>query len=453
MTTPDQHAPLRIAFQTLGCRLNQVDTAGLKAALSQTEAIEVVGWQDEADVYIVNSCTVTASADQECRRLARQAKRRHPGSRVVITGCYAQTQPATAASLADVDAVIGNTAKHDIAAWLPRVLVAPAGETLVIVDDFASRLRLGAPDAREFAGRSRAFVKVQDGCDLRCAYCLIWRARGPARSRPAAEVVAQLAALHRDDGFREVVLTGVHLGAWGRDLDGQRLSDLLAAVTAALPSLRVRLGSLHPDDLTPELRRLLAAGPQLRPHLHVSLQSGSDAVLARMRRPYRREAAAAAIGAAAAAVPQCGLGGDVIVGFPGETEADFAATCDLVEALPFTYLHVFRYSPRPGTPAAALPDPVPAEIVTRRSDHLRALVGRKEQAFLRGLVGRPREAIMERGEDAAAPGRRTATTDNYAIVLVPAGVAPGRSVTVTPTDYRDGRLWADDFHETPEAIA
>ncbi len=445
--------PLRVAFLTLGCRLNQVDTAGLEAAFHLTVSVEVVAWDQEADLYVINSCTVTASADQECRRLARQVKRRHPASRVVLTGCFAQTQPAAAAAVTGVDAVIGNTDKDDVAVWLPRVLAAPAGEPVVMVDDDKPRPPAPLHVAMAFAGRSRAFVKVQDGCDLRCAYCLIWRARGPARSRESAVITRHLADLHDILGFREVVLTGVHLGAWGRDLTGPRrtLPALLDRLTMLRPNLRLRLGSLHPDDLTPDFRRLLAERPQLRPHLHISLQSGSDAVLARMRRPYRRDAAAAAIAAAAAVRPDCGLGADLIVGFPGETDRDFDATCDLVAALPFTYLHVFRFSPRPGTPAADLPDPVPAEVATRRSDHLRALADRKQADFLRSLLGRPREAVMERGRVAAAPGRRTATTDNYATVLVPAGIAPGRLVTVTPWELRDGQLWADDVRESPEA--
>lgn len=450
---PDRPPALRIAFQTLGCRLNQVDTAGMQASLQHLGAVEVVDWHDEADIYVLNSCTVTAHADQECRRLARQAKHRHPASRVVVTGCYAQTQPAAAAAIAEVDAVIGNTVKDDVGAWLPRLLAAPPGAPLVLVDAFTPRNGLQAPAADGVAGHSRAFVKVQDGCDLRCAYCLIWQARGPARSRPAAAVVAQVAALRREAGFREVVLTGVHLGAWGRDLDGSRLPTLLRALTDAVPEVRLRLGSLHPDEVTPDLLRLLVERPHLRPHLHVSLQSGSDRILGLMRRPYRLQDAFAALQAATDALPQCGLGADLIVGFPGETDHDFAATCDLVASLPFTYLHVFRFSARPGTPAASLPDPVGAEVAAVRADRLRALAAAKQAAFLSSLVGRPREAIVERGRDDAAPGRRTATTDNYATVLVPEPCVPGRLVTLLPTACRDGKLWADDIRELPEATA
>jgi threonylcarbamoyladenosine tRNA methylthiotransferase MtaB len=451
MSAPIPASVVRVAFRTLGCRLNQVDTEAMREALGHDACVAVVPWDDTADVYVLNSCTVTSHTEQECRRLARQVKRRHPSSRVVIAGCYAQTQPAAAAAAAD--AVIGNTDKDRVAQWLPQVLAAAPGEPLVLVRDFAAHPSLASPPTRAFAGHARAFVKVQDGCDLRCAYCLIWRARGPARSLPAAAVVDQLATLQGEGDYREGVLTGVHLGAWGHDLGAGRLPDLLAAVTGALPALRVRLGSLHPDELTPALLDLMVARPRLRPHLHISLQSGSDAVLARMHRPYRRDAAAAAIAAAAAALPRCGLGADLIVGFPGETEADFAATCDLVESLPFTYLHVFRFSPRPGTPAAALPDPVAAEVVTGRADQLRALAARKQQAFLRGLLGHPREAIAENGEDGEAPGYRTAITDNYATVLVPAAAVPGRLITVTPAAIRQGRLWADDIRELPEATA
>ncbi len=348
---------------------------------------------------------MTASADQECRRLARQVKRRHPAGRVVVTGCYAQTQPAAAAAVADIDAVIGNTAKDRVGDWLPRVLAAPAGEPLVLVDDFAPRPRLEAPQLREFAGHSRAFVKVQDGCDLRCAYCLIWQARGPARSRPAADVVAQLAALHHDARLPR----GRALGRAPRRV-GPRprwraaCPDLLAAVTDALPDLRVRLGSLHPDELTPDLLRLLAQNARgcgrtctsrCRAAATPSWPACAGPTGGTPPPPPSAPPPAPCRGAASAPTSS-----PAFPGRPTPTSTPRAIWC---ESLPFTYLHVFRFSPRPGTPAADLPEPVSPDVVTAAVRPAES--ARPPQAA--GLPAGPGGAAA-RGDHGARRGRRGA---------------------------------------------
>ncbi len=438
--------PLRVAFATLGCRLNQFDTEAMKEAVggaggdARLAGWDVVPWASEADVYVINSCTVTARADQKCRQLARAIRRRRPAARVVVTGCYAQTQPARVAAIEGVDAVVGNPDKDDPGAWLTAL--PAAAPPLVRVTPFGARAPLADAPLERFAGHSRAFVKIQDGCDLRCAYCVIWRARGPARSRPPAQVLAQARSLHAA-GFHELVLTGVNLGSYGRDLGAQAtLAGLVAELLARLPDLRLRLSSLHPDELTPALlAEFVRHGPRLRPHLHLSLQSGSDAVLRRMRRPYTTDAARAAVAAYAAAVPAAGLGADIIVGYPGETAADFAATRALLTELPFTYLHVFRFSPRPGTPAAALDEPVPAAVAGERAAALRRLSRRQRAAFESSLAGSWREAVVEDG--AAPAGWRTATTDNYATVLVPDRVRAGALVRVRLARLGAGALRAD----------
>jgi threonylcarbamoyladenosine tRNA methylthiotransferase MtaB len=448
-------APLRVAFHTLGCRLNQYDTEGIKVALREARPIEVVAWEDEADLYLLNSCTVTGKADQECRRLARQVKRRHPGARVVVAGCYAQTQPRSLEAVPEIDGVLGNTTKGQVERWLPAVLDAPpgGGRPVVMVEDFGKKLSFDSPIIEEFAGRSRAFVKIQDGCDLRCSYCLIWQARGPGRSRGRDEVLGQIARLHEEAGYNELVLTGVHMGAWGRDLRGRdgRLIDLLAAVCDRFPALRLRLSSIHPNEITTGLLRLMADRATLRPHLHVSLQSGSDTVLERMRRPYRSGRARRAIADAARVDPAMGLGADLIVGFPGETEAEFRDTVAMVEDLPFTYLHVFRYSPRPGTPAAALA-PVHPEAVSERSRILRELAARKREAFLLTLVGQRREAVVENPDDRDA-SRRLATTDNYAPVSVRAELPAGTLIELEADAWRDGMLRAEGCRVLREVTA
>jgi len=445
MTDHDRR-PLRVAFHTLGCRLNQYDTEAIKTALKAARPIDVVPWSADADLYLLNSCTVTAKADQECRRLARQVKRRHPHARVVVAGCYAQTQPESLREIVEIDALLGNTTKNDIASWLPAVLARDqAGgqdaDPLVLVDAFPPRMVFDAPSIERYDGRSRAFVKVQDGCDLRCAYCLIWQARGPGRSCAAAEVLAQIGQLHLESGYHEVILTGIHLGRWGRDLPGQpRLEHLIDLVAERFGDLRLRLSSLHPDDVTPALLDLFATRPPLRPHLHLSLQSGSDEVLRRMRRPYTRVDAQRALDAAAAVAPSFGLGADIIVGYPGETDQEFADTMALVHDHDLTYLHVFRYSPRPGTPAALLPA-VDPQVVSERAAALRELAAAKHRRFLAGLVGQNREAVVEEHR-AATPHLRPATTDNYATVTIESDLPAGTPVEVTIDRLDDDGLAA-----------
>lgn len=441
---PSAHAsttPLRVAFHTLGCRLNQYDTESLRQRLSELVPVRVVAWHEPADLYVLNSCTVTAKAEHECRRLARQARQRHPGARVVVAGCYAQVQPEALAAMPEIDAVVGNADKDDVAAWLPAAL--GQGGARVQSGPFDPERKFNAPLVAAFPGRSRAFVKVQDGCDLRCTYCAIWQARGPGRSRPAADVIAQLGLLEAA-GFREAVLTGIHLGGWGRDTGEGRLPDLLRACLRALPDLRLRLSSLHPNEVGPPLLDLLAREPRLRPHVHLSLQSGADSVLRRMQRPYRGRDARRAVAAVAALGDHWGIGADFIVGFPGETATDFADTLHLVEDLPVGFVHVFRYSARPGTSAAALAGAVPAAVAAERAARLREAGGAARSRFRRALPGRDCEAIVENGTD--LPGFHQATADNYETVMIPAregdGLRPGGLARVRIEHEADGRLFA-----------
>jgi threonylcarbamoyladenosine tRNA methylthiotransferase MtaB len=439
-------AVLRVAFHTLGCRLNQYDTESIRLRLSEACAMQVVAWNEPADLYVLNSCTVTAKAEHECRRLARQAKQRHPGCRVVVAGCYAQTGPDALAAIVEIDGVVGNTLKEDVAAWLPGVM---AGEgPRVHSRAFAADEAFTAPVVDAFPGRSRAFVKIQDGCDLRCTYCAIWQARGPGRSRTVDDVIAQLSQL-RAAGYREAVLAGVHLGGWGRDLDKaagtrDRLPELLRRILAELPDLRLRLSSIHPNEVREPLLELYACEPRLRPHLHLSLQSGSDDVLRRMKRPYRAAGARRAVDDVAALGTDFGIGADFIVGFPGETDAEFNDTLRLVEQHAFSYVHVFRYSARPGTVAAAMTGAVPSAVIGERAAALREASGRKRAAFRSTLLGSRREAVVEHGTD--LPGFHQATTDNYETVMIPAvpgdGLGPGALVTVRPDHEQDGRLFA-----------
>ncbi len=434
--------PLRVAFWTLGCRLNQYDTEGIKTSMAGVYDIEVVNWNDPAHLYVLNSCTVTAKADQECRRLARQVKRRHPSSKVVVAGCSAQTQPEALAAVPEIDGVVGNTDKDDVTAWLPAVL--DEDSLTMKVEEFQDKPEFDSPLIDSFSGRSRAFVKIQDGCNLRCTYCLIWRARGPGRSRSVENVLAQLRLLVKT-GYPETILAGIHLGGYGRDLLPKvSLPELLEICLKDVPGLRIRLSSIHPNEVTPRLLRLFADDDRLRPHLHISLQSGSDGVLKRMKRPYRGERAWQAMRDVAATGPHFGIGADIIVGFPGETDAEFEETRRMVEELPFSYLHVFRFSQRPGTAAADMPDQVHPETISRRSQILRDLAEQKNAEFCRSIVGTSREAVIE--AKSGTHGWRQATTDNYVSLLVPEDItgtiAAGSLVKVEINDFSNGKLFA-----------
>ncbi len=439
---------LKIAFWTLGCRLNQYDTESLKVSLAGSFSARVVPWRDAADVYVLNSCTVTGKADQECRRLARQVKRRQPHSRVVVAGCYAQTQPDALRDIPEIDGVVGNADKNNVADWLPAVLAG--GQQTVRVNDFARETVFESPTIDDFGGRSRAFVKVQDGCDYRCTYCLIWKARGPSRSRAPEQVLTQLKTLAMS-GFREVILAGIHLGLYGADL-GMRadgLVTLLRRCLDGLPDLRLRLSSVHPDEVTPELLQLFAEYPHLRPHLHLSLQSGSDTVLRRMGRTYDSATVRRAVTAVQEIVAGFGIGADIIVGFPGETDAEFAQTRQLVADLDFSYLHVFRYSVRPSTRAAKLEPAVHPETVSERSASLRQLADEKQRRFRRSLLGRWREAIVE--TETETPDLVQATTDNYATVMVPARWPAGSLIRCRPDHEQNEKLYAAEA--VPESDA
>ncbi|MBK9303326.1 MAG: tRNA (N(6)-L-threonylcarbamoyladenosine(37)-C(2))-methylthiotransferase MtaB [bacterium] len=433
---------VRVAFHTLGCRLNRYDTESMMAGLPDGEAgalaCEIVDWDEPADVYVLNSCTVTARADQKARQTLREARRRNPAAKVVVTGCYAQAQPAALAALPGVDGVFGTGERDAIAQWLPRLLAAD-GPLLEVGRPEGAPPATGSRARPALASRTRAHVKIQDGCDLRCAYCLVWRARGPARSRAPEAVLQEIAGLW-DRGAPEVVLTGVHVGSYGRDAAPRTsLADLVAAILRRCPGLKVRLSSLHPEDLGEDLLRLYATEADLQPYLHLSLQSGADAVLARMRRPYAAADVVAAVAGATAARPGIGIGADVIAGFPGETDADFQATLDLVASLPLAYLHVFPFSARPGTAAAAM-TPVPPALVRERADRLGAAGSELQRRFEDGLLGVRQEAIVE--SPRRADGWLPATTGNFATVLVPDAWAPGDLVLARPDGRHDGLLRA-----------
>jgi threonylcarbamoyladenosine tRNA methylthiotransferase MtaB len=396
---------MRIYLTSLGCKLNQAESETLaRQALAAGHA--VVQDPAQADWAVVNTCAVTQAAARKSRQAVRGLRRRNPAIRVAVIGCYAEISPDEAAALAGVELVLPNARKEEALAQL----LSLAGE-----EGWRDAL---PPGERLAGGRTRAFIKIQDGCDNCCAYCIVTVARGPSRSRPAEAVLAE-AQQRLSEGYREIVLTGVNIGAYGRDrvtdCDLDDVYDLaaLARELLELPGLlRLRLSSVEPWDVTPVLLALWPH-PRLCRHLHLPLQSGSDAVLRRMGRGYTAEEYREVVRALRQHTPLLGLSTDVIVGFPGETDADFAQTLALARACAFSRLHVFRFSPRAGTSAATMPNPVPSQVAQARSEQLIAIGQELAAAFHRQHLGAEMDVLLESA--VARNGAQTwdGLTDNY----------------------------------------
>lgn len=437
-------APVTVALATLGCRLNQVESQEI-GALLEGRGFRVVEPGAGAQVYVINTCTVTGRADFSDRQLIRRVARENPEAYLVVTGCFAQTDPEAAAAIAGVDLVLGNEEKYRLPELLDS-LTKRARPAVAVGDIGAAREVPIAPFAR-VAGRSRAFVKIQDGCQHRCAFCIVPAARGRSRSQEPRIVLDQVRALTAA-GYLDVTLTGVDIGHYGWDLYPRTTLAALLQNLAQVDGLRwLRLSSVLPSYFTPELVHAVTTLPVMAPHLHLPLQSGSDRVLRLMRRPYHTGMYRALVHRLAGAIPGLGLGADVIVGHPGETEEDFEATMRFVEALPFSSLHVFAYSDRKGTEAARRPDHVAASTIRERSGRLRRLGAEKSLAFRRGLVGGRRDAVVLRARDRRT-GRLAGLTDNYVEVLFEGPDTLGRRVVpLTITEAH-----ADRTHGQLEAI-
>jgi threonylcarbamoyladenosine tRNA methylthiotransferase MtaB len=397
----------RVAIATLGCKVNAYDTASIGERL-RAEGCTIVADGAPADVVIVNSCTVTDAADAESRRLARRARRDNPDARVILTGCYAQARPAEASRVAGVDHVIG---VNRLEALVAAVLRSAPVERVVVSASRRER-RVEVSGARVFPGQTRAFLKVQEGCDLFCTFCIIPLARGASRSLPPRAVLAEVEALAAA-GFEEIVLTGVHLGGYGHDLAPRTdLAGLLAMITEREIVPRVRLSSIDPHEVTEPLVRLMAEAPGVCPHLHVPLQAADDGVLGRMRRRYDVALARDRLAMIRALLPEAAIGTDLIAGFPGEDEVAFERTLAFLDASPVTYAHVFPYSVRTGTTAAKLAGRVPPPAVAARARRLRALGERRRAEFARRFDGTAAEVLVETTRDPATRALR-GYTRNY----------------------------------------
>lgn len=429
-----------VAFATLGCKVNQYDTAAM-ATFLEAQGCRVVPFEAGADVYVVNTCTVTDRADAESRRLARRARRANPAARVIVTGCYAQTSAQQAAAVDGVDYVVGIGRLPDVLR-AARGDVTP-GEGRVLVHDLRAETVVRTLGAETFAGQTRAFLKVQEGCDLFCTFCIVPFARGRSRSVEPRRILAEMETL-AGRGFREIVLTGVHLGGYGRDLSPRiDLADLVEMIAERAPVERVRLSSIDPPEVTPRLLRLMRQSDVLCPHLHMPVQAASDTVLRRMRRQYDVARLRDVVDEIAATLPGCGLGTDVIAGFPGESDEDFAAGFERLAAMPFTHFHVFPYSPRRGTTAAKAKDPLPRAVVVERARRLRQLGDRKVLGFHQRQVGGKLSVLLEHSRDPWS-GDLIGYERNYARIVVTGGdELCNRVVEVVARGLEDGRVRGD----------
>ena len=390
--------------ENFGCRATQADGAAIERQLID-RGLARAGSPGEAEVVVLNTCTVTASADQDARAAIRRIHRQNPGTRILVTGCYAQRAPEELSALPGVSLVVGNSHKHAIAEYavplttakgfVPLTQVGSMESNIVIGDIFAHTELLAAPvfDGEDSAEKTRPNLKVQDGCNNRCSFCIIPFVRGRSRSLQIEQVIREANALVAR-GYREIVLSGINLGRWGRELTPRtNFVGLLRAVLENTAVEKLRISSVEPMDWTNELVELVASSPRIAKHAHVPLQSGSDKILRRMHRKYRPWHYADRIERIRCAMPDAAIGADVMVGFPGETDEDFAQTRSLIQCLPFTYLHVFTYSSRPGTPSAQMPNQVPVQVARERNRVLRELAAGKKHDFMRSFIGRDLEVL------------------------------------------------------------
>jgi threonylcarbamoyladenosine tRNA methylthiotransferase MtaB len=388
----------RVSFVTLGCKVNQYDSAAILNMLSEEEYRQVP-FTEEADLFVINTCTVTQKADMEARHYINRAKRINPDGVVIVTGCYAQVSPREVEKVKGVDYILGNSDKFSLVEAIRDG--KPQAQPKVVVSDIFKTRKFESPEITKFPERTRVFLKVQDGCNYRCTFCIIPYARGRSRTLPVIEVLRRMESLSQS-GYKEVVLTGVHLASYGRDI-GTDLLKLLQEIDRAKIIKRVRLSSLDPADTTNGLIDFVGNSQTICPQFHVALQSGDGDVLRRMRRRYTPEKFLRCTNLIREKMPDAGIGTDIMVGFPGETDKEFENSFNLAKESALTYFHVFPYSRRKGTPADTMPSQVPPNIIKERSWLLRELGREKKEEFYRSFCGRSFPVLVERGSRGTTP--------------------------------------------------
>jgi threonylcarbamoyladenosine tRNA methylthiotransferase MtaB len=457
--------------ENFGCRATQADGASIERQF-QEQGLARADAPNQAAVVVINSCTVTAAADQDARAAIRRLQRQNPEARIIVTGCYAQRAPEEVASLPGVALVVGNSHKHELAqialrssgiseranaSFIPLQNLSENRElrtanSIFVSDIFAHTELLAAPVFDAANERTRPNLKIQDGCDNRCSFCVIPYVRGQSRSLDPTRIVREINALVAS-GYKEVVISGINLGRWGRDLawggrprppkaeQNPRFEDLIRDILAETSLEKLRISSVEPMDWSDELISLVAESSRIAKHAHVPMQSGSDAVLRRMHRKYRPWHYREKIEKIRAAMPDAAIGADVMVGFPGESDAEFEATRQMIEDLPFTYLHVFTYSARPGTPAAEMPSQVPVHLARERNRVLRELAAQKRLAFMQSFVGELLKVITLNvtGHDDGVEFTE-ALTDNYLKLRLKGRHDPNHWLSAQVRDVIDGNL-------------
>lgn len=424
----------KISVVTLGCKVNQYDTAALLNHLPSSEFAKNERFDEPADVYVIDTCTVTHKADSEARNYIYRAKRSNPHGVVIVTGCYAQVSPEQLSAMEEVDYVIGNSHKFSSLLGVIRRGEVQSEPKVLISDIFKEKKRkFDTPDIRFFPDRTRAFLKVQDGCNYACTFCVIPRARGRSRSLGTGEVISRLRTLAQA-GYREVVLTGVHLASYGRDI-GSDLVSLLGEIENSGAVRRIRLSSLDPADTGEDLINFVSDSEVVCPSFHVALQSGDRDILRKMRRRYSPEQFLECTDSIRDALPEASIGTDIMVGFPGETQKQFENSRDVAAASELTYFHVFPYSVRKMTPAANMQDQISPQVKKERSAELRALGKTKKEDFYRKFIGRTLDAIVE--------SNSRCTTENYINVKLTEDCASaGSEIKIKIKDVRNEVAYA-----------
>ena len=422
---------------TLGCKVNQFETETMEG-LFRARGYDVVPFEERADVYVVNTCSVTHLSDRKSRQLIRRAARTNPSACIAVTGCYAQVAPEEIRALDGVRVVIGTKERARIVDYVEASLRADTGVAGTITDIMQARVFEDIP-LHAMPHRTRAFLKIEDGCQNFCTFCIIPYARGPVKSRELSAVAREMHLL-TEAGFHEVVLTGIHLGAYGIDLAARpTLADACRTALAETGLRRLRLGSLESVELSHDLLELMRTEPRFAAHLHLPLQAGSDAVLRAMNRHYTTGQFAQLLADVRAAVPGVAISTDIIVGFPGETEEDFAAGLDFVRQMGFARMHVFPYSARRGTPAARRTDQVPPMVRKERAARMQTLAEELAEAYHRSVLGSAAEVLFETCEDGVTDG----LTETYIRVYTDAPVTRGEIVPMRLMHlYRDG-IWGE----------
>jgi len=434
---------IKVGLTTLGCKVNQYESASLAEDLQQKD-YALVPFNSVADFYIINTCTVTSFSDFQARQLIRRAHRANPQAKIIVTGCYAQIAAADIAAIEGVALVAGNSEKNAI----PELLRSCGTETCrILTSNIFQQKEFCSMPLSGFIGRSRAYLKIQDGCNSFCSYCIVPFARGKSRSMPQQEVLRVLANFSQQ-GYREIVLTGIHLGAYGHDLNPPaNLTDMINRIIDPAGNTRIRLSSIEPGEITDELLHLFNKKDIICPHLHIPLQSGNDKILKLMKRDYDAAFYRKLIEKIAATVNDVAIGVDVMVGFPSEGEEEFNSTLGLLQDLPIAYLHVFPYSERPQTLAREIKPKVTASLKKKRAAILRSLDLKKRAEFTQRFLGKELRVLVEKINDKKT-GLMKGVSQNYLPVLIDKTdiSALNKVVIVQTQDIRYGELYGKIVH-------